>query len=69
MSAHLNIGILVSTGPVALDQVCVDSVYEQKDEDGASLINCVEFREGIHTLEHAEKVGLGVRNYALMDIG
>lgn len=46
-----DIGILASADPVALDQACVDLVYEQKDGDGASLVQRIESRNGIHTLE------------------
>ncbi|MCM1560555.1 MAG: DUF362 domain-containing protein [Butyrivibrio sp.] len=63
-----DIGILASTDPVALDQACVDLVYEQKDGDGASLVNRIESRNGLHTLEHAEEIGLGSRTYELKSI-
>ena len=63
-----DIGILVSTDPVALDQACVDLIYAQKDGDGASLVNRIESRNGLHTLEHAEDIGLGSRTYALVNI-
>ena len=52
-----DIGILASFDPVALDQACVDLVYEA--EDGQSLINRIESRNGLHTLEQAEKIGHG----------
>lgn len=51
-----DIGILASTDPVALDQACIDLVYAA--EDGQSLINRIESRNGLHTLEHAEEIGL-----------
>lgn len=63
-----DIGILASYDPVALDQACLDLVYEQKDGDGASLVNRIESRNGLHTLEHAEEIGLGSRNYQLVNI-
>ena len=53
-----DIGILASTDLVALDQACIDLIYEQKDEDGASRVNRIESRNGLHTLEHAEEIGL-----------
>lgn len=59
-----DIGILSSRDPVALDQACVDLVYQA--EDGASLIERIESRNGIHTLEHAEAIGLGKREYKLV---
>ncbi|MBQ8693700.1 MAG: DUF362 domain-containing protein [Synergistaceae bacterium] len=61
-----DIGILGSLDPVALDQACVDLVY--KAPDGKSLINRMESRHGIHTIEHAEKIGLGSRAYNLINI-
>lgn len=63
-----DIGILASTDPVALDQACIDLVYAQKDGDGASLVNRIESRNGLHTLEHAEEIGLGSRSYELVSI-
>lgn len=62
-----DIGILASYDPVALDQACVDLVYAA--EDGASLIERIESRNGLHTLEHAAQIGLGSRTYELIDIG
>ena len=61
-----DIGILASYDPVALDQACVDLVYAA--EDGQSLISRMESRNGLHTLEHAEKIGLGSRSYQLVNI-
>lgn len=63
-----DIGILASTDPVALDQACIDLIYEQKDGDGASLVNRIESRNGLRTLEHAEEIGLGSRTYELKSI-
>ena len=61
-----DIGILGSLDPVALDQACVDLVY--KAPDGKSLINRMESRHGIHTVEHAAEIGLGSREYDLISI-
>lgn len=61
-----DIGILASTDPVALDQACIDLVYA--NEDGASLVERIESRNGIHTLEAAEAIGLGNRTYSLENI-
>ena len=61
-----DIGILASTDPVALDQACIDLVYAA--EDGQSLINRIESRNGLHTLEHAEEIGLGSRTYELVSL-
>ena len=61
-----DIGILASFDPVALDQACIDLVYQAKDS--SSLIERIESRNGIHTLEHAEEIGLGSRTYELVNI-
>lgn len=61
-----DIGILASLDPVALDQACVDLVYAAPD--GADLIERMESRHGIHTLEHAEALGLGSRAYELVHL-
>lgn len=61
-----DIGILASTDPVALDQACVDLVYQA--EGSESLVKRIESRHGIHTLEHAAEIGLGSRTYELVNI-
>jgi uncharacterized Fe-S center protein len=61
-----DIGILASTDPVALDQACIDLVYQTPDS--ASLVTRIERQNGIHTLEHAEEIGLGSRTYELVNI-
>ena len=61
-----DIGILASFDPVAVDQACVDLVYAAPD--GQSLISRIESRNGLHTLEHAESIGLGSRTYELVSI-
>lgn len=61
-----DIGILASYDPVALDQACVDLVYAA--EDGTSLIQRIESRNGIHTIEHAAEIGLGSREYTIVNI-
>lgn len=54
-------GILASLDPVALDKACVDLVYAAAD--GKSLVERMESRNGLHTLDHAEKIGLGSKSY------
>lgn len=61
-----DIGILTSYDPVALDQACIDLVYSA--QDGNSLVERIESRNGLHTLEHAEDIGLGSRTYELVNI-
>lgn len=61
-----DIGVLASLDPVAVDQACVDLVYAASD--GQDLIARMESRQGIHTLEYAEEIGLGSRKYELINI-
>jgi uncharacterized Fe-S center protein len=61
-----DIGILASLDPVALDQACVDLVY--KAPDGKDLIQRMESKHGIHTIEHAAELGLGNRTYKLVSL-
>jgi uncharacterized protein len=61
-----DIGILASVDPVALDQACVNLVYAARD--GSNLIQRMESRNGIHTLEHGEAIGFGSRTYKLVRI-
>lgn len=59
-----DIGILSSVDPVALDQACVDLVYAAPDSE--SLVERIESRNGVHTLVHAQALGLGSRAYELV---
>lgn len=61
-----DIGILASYDPVALDQACVDLIYQA--EGNKALVSRIESLHGIHTLEHAEEIGLGSRAYKLVNI-
>ncbi len=61
-----DIGILASFDPVALDRACVDLVYAA--EDGTALVERIESRNGVHTLVHAEAIGLGSQVYELIDL-
>lgn len=61
-----DVGILASLDPVALDQACVDLVYAAPD--GGPLVRRMESRNGLHTLEHAEAIGLGSRSYQLVSL-
>jgi uncharacterized Fe-S center protein len=58
-----DIGILSSLDPVALDQACVDLVYAASD--GSSLIQRMESRNGIRTINHGAEIGLGSKIYEL----
>ena len=61
-----DIGIVASTDPVAIDQACIDLAFAA--EGSQSLQDRVNSRNGLHTLEHAEEIGLGNRNYELVNI-
>lgn len=63
-----DIGIFASTDPVAIDQACVDAVYNSPDPGKAALIERMESRNGIHTVETAAALGLGSREYELISI-
>lgn len=61
-----DIGILASTDPVALDQACLDLIW--KAEGNKSFVERVENRHGFVSLEHAEEIGLGNREYELVSL-
>lgn len=63
-----DIGIFASADPVAVDQACVDAVYASQDPGKAALIERMESRNGIHTVEAAAALGLGSRNYQLISV-
>jgi len=63
-----DIGILSSTDPVALDQACIDLVYNSSDEGKSHLIERIESRNGIHTIEAASELNIGSRDYELINI-
>ena len=61
-----DIGILASNDPVALDQACIDLVYQSKDAGKEHLIERIESRNGVHTIEEAFERGIGSRDYELI---
>ena len=61
-----DIGILASLDPVALDRACVNQVYASDTKRSASLRERIESRNGTHTLDHAEALGLGSQKYELV---
>lgn len=63
-----DIGILISTDPIAIDQACIDLVYSSADEKKSHLIERIESRNGIYTIEAAEALGYGSREYELINI-
>lgn len=61
-----DIGIVASLDPVALDQACVDLIYESNDVGRDHLVERIERQNGIHTIEAAEELGIGIRKYELI---
>lgn len=64
-----DIGILSSLDPVALDQACIDLVYQSNDLGKDHLIERIESRNGTHTIDCAEKLGVGTKEYELIVVG
>ena len=63
-----DIGILVSEEPVAIDQACMDLIYASEDPGRDHFIERVETRNGAHTIEAAEALGAGTREYELIEV-
>jgi uncharacterized Fe-S center protein len=63
-----DIGILASTDPVAIDKACLDLVYSCSDPGKPHLIERIESRNGIHTLDAAEELGFGSKEYELIEL-
>ena len=63
-----DIGILVSDDPIAIDQACIDLVYACSDEGRPHLIERIESRNGVHTIEAAADLGYGTREYQLIEV-
>ena len=63
-----DIGILVSDDPIAIDQACIDLVYACSDPGKPHLIERIESRNGVLTINAAEKLGLGSSDYELVEV-
>ena len=63
-----DIGVLISTDPIAIDRACLDLVINSNDEGKKHFLERVNSRNGMHTIEVAEKLGFGTTNYELIDI-
>ena len=64
-----DIGILVSTDPIAIDQACIDLIYAATDDPGqAHLLERIESRRGVYTIEAAAALGFGSREYELIEV-
>ncbi len=62
-----DMGILISTDPVAIDKACLDLVYASSDPGRDHLLERIESRNGIHTLDAAAELGVGSKEYILID--
>ena len=63
-----DIGILASLDPVAVDQACLDLVYQSDDPGKGDLIERIESLHGVHTVEAAADLGVGSREYELVTL-
>lgn len=63
-----DIGILSSLDPVALDQACMDLIYNSDDPGRAHFLERVESRHGTHTIDAAVELGYGAKEYELIEI-
>ena len=64
-----DIGMLISLDPIAIDQACIDLVYAATDDPGqAHLLERIESRNGVHTIEAAGELGFGSREYELIEV-
>ena len=63
-----DIGILASLDPVAIDKACLDLVYASDDPGRDHLIERIESRNGILTVDAAEELGVGTKEYELIEL-
>ena len=63
-----DIGILASLDPIALDQACLDLVFASDDPGKGDLIERIQSRNGVHTVEAAAELGFGSREYELIQL-
>jgi len=63
-----DMGILISTDPIAIDQACLDLVYASDDPGRDHLLERIESRHGVHTIEAAAALGFGTRGYELITV-
>ena len=63
-----DLGILASTDILAIDQASIDMVYALPDKDKHDIVERIESREGLHQLKYMDKLGMGNRDYELIEI-
>ena len=64
-----DVGILISTDPVAIDRACLDLIYKSEDPGRDHFLERVKTRNGEHTVDHAALLGYGVKEYELITVG
>lgn len=63
-----DIGILASTDPIAIDKACIDLVYNSKDPGRDHFVARVERQNGTHTIDAANELGFGTKEYELINV-
>ena len=63
-----DIGILASAALIAIDPACLYLVYASNDPGKAHLLERIESRNGVHTIEAAASLGYGSREYELIEV-
>lgn len=63
-----DIGILASTDPIAIDQACIDLIYNSKDPGRDHFVERVERQNGTHTIDAAAELGFGTKEYELINV-
>lgn len=63
-----DIGVLISDDPVAIDKACIDLVMNSNDPGKEHFMERVNTRHGLHTIETAEKLGIGTTDYKLIEV-
>ena len=63
-----DIGMLISLDPVAIDQACIDLIQKSDDEGKEHFMERVNSRQGTHTIDYAEELGIGTKEYELISI-
>ena len=63
-----DIGILASTDPIAMDQACIDLIYNSKDPGRDHFVERVERLNGRHTIDAAAELGFGTKEYELINV-
>lgn len=63
-----DLGVLASLDPIALDKACTDLVRNSDDHGKVHLIERIDSRHGMHTLDYGEQIGLGTQNYKIVSL-